>query len=74
MPLDEAFEYYGTARGQIGGYVNSFAVMSRADTLPYDVQSAAARIAVPTALVHSERATPLASAIPRPPSEVGVTR
>lgn len=57
MPLDEAFEYYGTDRGgKLGGYVNSFALMSREQTLVYDAQSAARKIVVPTVLVHSERA------------------
>jgi uncharacterized protein len=57
MPLEEAFEYYGTDRGgKLGGYVNSFAVMSREQTLVYDAQSAGRKIGVPTVLVHSERA------------------
>jgi fermentation-respiration switch protein FrsA (DUF1100 family) len=56
MPLAEALEYYGTPRGAIGGYVNAFAVLSRADTLPYDAQGAAARIEVPTTIIHSEHA------------------
>jgi hypothetical protein len=57
MPLDEAFEYYGTERGgNLGHYVNSFALMSREKTLPYDAQSRAAEIRVPTMLVHSEKA------------------
>jgi uncharacterized protein len=57
MPLDEAFEYYGTARGgQLGHYVNAFAVMSREHTLPYDAQAVASQIRVPTVLVHSEKA------------------
>ena len=64
MPLAEAFEYYGTDRGgRLGGYVNSFAVMSREHTLVYDAQSSAAQIRVPTVLVHSERA--LAPALAR---------
>jgi len=63
MPLAEAFEYYGTPRGALGGYVNAFAVMSREQTLPYDAQSAASRIRVPTILVHSEHA--LAPALAR---------
>jgi len=63
MPLDEAFAYYGTPRGALGGYVNAFAVMSREQTLPYDAQSAAAEIRVPTVLVHSEKA--LAPALAR---------
>ena len=57
MPLDEAFEYYGTDRGgKLGHYANSFATMSREHTLVYDSQTAAARIQAPTVLVHSERA------------------
>lgn len=64
MPLDEAYEYYGTERGgRLGHYVNSFVVMSREKTLPYDAQAAAAAITVPTLLVHSEKA--LAPALAR---------
>lgn len=64
MPLAEAFDYYGTARGgSLGGYVNAFAVMSREKTLPYDAQSFAPKFAVPTVLVHSEHA--LAPALAR---------
>ena len=64
MPLAEAFEYYGTARGgNLGAYVNAFAVMSRETTLPYDAQSFAPRIPVPTVLVHSHQA--LAPALAR---------
>lgn len=56
MPLREAFEYYGTARGAVSNYMNRFAVESRLETLPFDAQRAAASIAVPTLLVHSEQA------------------
>lgn len=64
MPLDEAFEYYGTDRGgHWGKYVNSFAVMSREKTLPFDAQGFAPQIGVPTLLVHSEKA--LAPALAR---------
>lgn len=63
MPLAEAFDYYGTERGAIGGYVNRFAVMSREHTLPWDAQEAAARITVPTVMVHSDKA--LAPALAR---------
>jgi len=56
MPLREAFEYYGTARGGVSNYVNRFAVESRLETLPFDAQAAALSIAVPTLLVHSEHA------------------
>ncbi len=63
MPLAEAFEYYGTPRGAVPNYVNAFAVMSRADTLPYDAQQYASKIKVPTLVVHSEKA--LAPALAR---------
>ena len=56
MPLPEAFEYYGTARGAVPGYVNRFALMSGEHTLGWDAQSAAYDITVPTVLIHSERA------------------
>jgi hypothetical protein len=63
MPLAEAFNYYGTPRGAAPNYVNAFAVMSREHTVPFDAQSAAPKIRVPTALVHSEKA--LAPALAR---------
>lgn len=63
MPLAEAYAYYGTERGRLGHYQNSFAVMSREKTLPYDAQSAAPSIGVPTVMIHSERA--LAPALAR---------
>ncbi len=56
MPLAEAFEYYGTERGAVPNYVNRFAVLSRADTLPYDAQHHAAAIRVPTLIIHSDNA------------------
>jgi fermentation-respiration switch protein FrsA (DUF1100 family) len=56
MPLAEAYAYYGTPRGAVPNYVNAFAIMSRADTLPYDAQGYAARIQAPTIVVHSEHA------------------
>ena len=56
MPLAEAFEYYGTSRGAVPNYVNQFALMSREQTLPWDAQSAAYDITVPTVMVHSENA------------------
>ena len=56
MPLREAFEYYGTARGAVPNYKNEFAVMSREQTLPWDAQVAAPNIRVPTLMVHSEHA------------------
>lgn len=63
MPLAEAFEYYGTERGAVPNYVNRFAVLSRADTLPYDAQHHAAAIRVPTLIIHSDKA--LAPALAR---------
>ncbi|MBL9101473.1 MAG: alpha/beta hydrolase [Myxococcales bacterium] len=56
MPLAEAYEYYGTPRGGVPNYVNAFALMSREFTLPYDAQSHAAKIDVPTRIIHSEKA------------------
>jgi uncharacterized protein len=56
MPFYEAFEYYGTARGAVPNYVSRFALMSGEYTLPWDAQSAAYDITVPTIMVHSERA------------------
>jgi uncharacterized protein len=55
MPLREAFEYYGTARGAVPNYTNAFAVESY-DHPGVDAQEAAARLAVPFRLVHSEHA------------------
>jgi uncharacterized protein len=55
MPLREAFEYYGTARGAVPNYVNAFAVESY-DQPAIDAQEAASRLAVPFLLVHSEHA------------------
>jgi uncharacterized protein len=64
MPLKEAFEYYGTARGgAAAGYVNAFAMQSRAYTIPFDALGAAASIHVPTLIVHSDNA--LAPALAR---------
>ena len=56
MPLREAYEYYGTPRGAVANYVNAFAVQSLAYTTTFDSVSAAAKIAVPALIVHSERA------------------
>jgi uncharacterized protein len=56
MPLREAYDYYGTARGQVGSYVNGFAAQSRLYTLPFDAQSAAGGIRVPSLIVHSDNA------------------
>jgi len=56
MPLAEAFEFYGTPRGAVPNYTNSFAVQSREVTLPFDAMTAADRLRVPTLVVHSENA------------------
>ena len=63
MPLKEAYEYYGTERGAVDNYDNSFAVMSREHTLPWDATEAAPEITAPTLMIHSERA--LAPALAR---------
>jgi hypothetical protein len=76
MPLDEAYEFYGTSRGAVDNYTNGFAVQSLAYTTPFDAQEAAARIQVPFLLVHSEHALapPLArkfyAAVTTPKSEL----
>lgn len=59
MPMDEAFEYYGTPRGgeaAYPNYTNAYAVMSQEKVTPYDAQDPATWITVPTLLVHSENA------------------
>ncbi|WP_158675733.1 alpha/beta hydrolase [Nocardia stercoris] len=56
MPLTEAFEYYGTARGAVPNYTNAFAVESFEHTAGFDAYRAAARLTVPFLLVHSEHA------------------
>ena len=62
MPLREAFEYYGTARGAVPNYANAFAVESY-EQPGVDAQEAAKRLAVPFLLVHSAHA--LAPALAR---------
>jgi hypothetical protein len=56
MPLREAYEFYGTPRGQVPNYVNGYAVQSSAYSLPFDARGAAEEIDVPVLIVHSERA------------------
>jgi uncharacterized protein len=56
MPLREAYEFYGTPRGQVPNYVNGYAVQSSAYTVPFDARRAADTIAVPVLIVHSEQA------------------
>jgi uncharacterized protein len=56
MPLREAFEFYGTPRGQVANYVNGYAVQSLAHSLPFDARGAADMIEAPVLIVHSEKA------------------
>jgi uncharacterized protein len=56
MPLREAYEFYGTPRGQAPNYVNGYAVQSLAYSLPIDARGAADVINVPVLIVHSEKA------------------
>jgi uncharacterized protein len=56
MPLREAYEFYGTARGGVSNYVNGYAVQSLAYSLPFDARGAADSINVPVLIVHSEKA------------------
>jgi uncharacterized protein len=56
MPLREAFEFYGTPRGQVPNYVNGYAVQSLAHSLPFDARGAADMIEAPVLIVHSEKA------------------
>jgi hypothetical protein len=55
MQTDDTIDYY-TRRAAVPNYTNAFALMSREVFLPFDVQSAAPNIAIPVAMVHSERA------------------
>lgn len=56
MPLREAYEFYGTPRGQVPNYVNGYAVQSLAYSLPFDARGAADAIEAPVLVVHSEQA------------------
>ena len=56
MPLREAYEFYGTPRGQVSNYVNGYAVQSLAHSLPFDARGAAEELDVPVLIVHSEKA------------------
>ncbi|WP_298163577.1 alpha/beta hydrolase [Brevundimonas sp.] len=53
MTTTDTTDYY-TRRAAVPSYRNELAVMSREHFLPFDVQAAAPRITVPTAMVHSE--------------------
>jgi fermentation-respiration switch protein FrsA (DUF1100 family) len=55
-PLREAYEFYGTPRGQVPNYVNRYAVQSSAYTVPFDALGAADTIKVPVLIVHPEQA------------------
>jgi fermentation-respiration switch protein FrsA (DUF1100 family) len=55
MTLAETYDYYAR-RAVHPNYRNEFAVMSREHFLTFDVKPAAARLRVPMAMVHSERA------------------
>ena len=56
MPLREAYEFYGTPRGQVPNYTNGYAVQSLAYSLPFDARGAAESISAPVLIVHSENA------------------
>ncbi|MGM9483381.1 alpha/beta hydrolase [Roseateles sp. NT4] len=56
MPMREAYEYYGTPRGAVPGYVNAYALQSTLHTAGFDAVGAAPRIRVPALVVHSEHA------------------
>ncbi len=56
MPLEEAYEFYGTPRGGVSSYVNGYAVQSLAYSLPFDARGAADTLEVPVLIVHSEQA------------------
>jgi uncharacterized protein len=56
MPLREAYEFYGTPRGQVPNYVNGYAVQSSAYTVPFDARGVANTLEVPLLIVHSEAA------------------
>ncbi len=55
MQTPDTVDYY-TRRAAVSNYHNAFAVMSREHFLPFDVQSAAPSLRVPTLMVHSEHA------------------
>jgi fermentation-respiration switch protein FrsA (DUF1100 family) len=56
MPVREAYEFYGTPRGEVPNYVNRYAVQSSAYTVPFDARGAAEALKAPVLSVHSERA------------------
>jgi uncharacterized protein len=56
MPLGEAYEFYGTPRGQVPNYVNAYSVQSSAYTVPFDARGAARTLDVPVLIVHSDAA------------------
>ncbi|NOU26360.1 MAG: alpha/beta hydrolase [Polyangiaceae bacterium] len=56
MTLPDTYDYYATRRAAVPNYRNELALMSREHFLPFDVQAAAPRVAVPMAMVHAEKA------------------
>lgn len=55
MTTADTVDYY-TRRAVVPNYVNAFAVMSREDFVPFDVQAIAPGIKVPFGMVHSDHA------------------
>ena len=55
MSTPDTVDYY-TRRAVHPNYRNAFAVMSREYFIPFDVQAAAARLRIPTLMIHSRRA------------------
>ena len=56
MTTPELYDYYGTPRAGVANYTNEFAIMSREHFISFDVQSAAEKLSVPVAIVHSHHA------------------
>ncbi len=55
MMTADTFDYYAR-RAAVPNYINRFAVMSREHFLPFDVQAAAPKLAVPLLMIHSDNA------------------
>ncbi|MEM7238655.1 MAG: hypothetical protein AAF501_12655 [Pseudomonadota bacterium] len=62
MTLESTYDYYATPRAGVANYTNALAVMSREHFLTFDVQSDAALLDRPFAMVHSEGALSPSSA------------
>mmetsp|Transcript_15755 Transcript_15755/g.22489 ORF Transcript_15755/g.22489 Transcript_15755/m.22489 type:complete len:289 (+) Transcript_15755:197-1063(+) len=56
MTTPELYDYYGTPRAGVANYTNEFAIMSREHFISFDVQSAAQKLSIPVAMVHSRHA------------------